>query len=273
MAISTKWASQPFAHASRIPAGEIALARYTAGILCLAVIHTTTGASLFGRNRIGLLWRGVSGGVASTAYFVGIQSTSLTHATLLNNTTIIWGSLFAVFWLGEKLRRPAIAGIIIAFIGVVLVTAPGAITIQGGDLISLFSGFVAGLAIVQIRKLRRTESAPAIFFYLNLVGLPTAGALLIASHTALVAPSPLQLLALLLVGITSVSAQLLMTYGYKTVPTAQGSLITLTAILFTTVLSNLIFNEHVGIHTLIGGLSIIAGAAALSIWPPRSSTQ
>ena len=273
MGIATKWASMPFPHAHQLPASEIAVVRYMAGVIFLGLLHQFTGADLLGKRRWGLLWRGISGGVASTAFFIGIQTTSLTHATLLNNTTIIWGSLFAAFMLGEKLRAPALGAIALALIGVVRITNPGAAEVQPGDLVSLFSGVMAGLAIVQVRKLRRTESSQAIFFYLNIVGLPIAIASFWLMHSHPIIPSPVQALALLFVGITAVSAQLLMTYGYKAIPAAQGSLITLTAILMTAIMSHWLFHECLGWNTLIGGLCVVAGAVTLSIWPPTAQIR
>lgn len=270
MGVFTKVASRPAIHALAIPGGEIAFFRYTCGVGCLLFLANWKGVHLLGKDRPGLLWRGIAGGVASTAYFLGIQSTSLTHAALLNNTFVIWGSLFAVFTLGETLGLWGSAAVLTALFGVLLVTNPQIGHIQSGDLIALFSGIMAGLAVVQVRRLRRTESSLPIFFYFNLIGLPISLSTIILTHTAFVPPSPSQWLVLLGVGLSSVSGQLLMTYGFKELAAAQGSLISLTSVIFAALLSHLLFHEPFTFHTLFGGLLILAAAVALSLRPSQA---
>ena len=223
---------------------------------------------LLGRDRMGLLWRGMFGGIASTCFFLGIEHTSLTHATLLNYTFVIWGPLFAVFSLNEALGRRGVFAMLLAVAGVLLVTNPlaskahtGATSL--GDAIALFSGVMAGASIVQIRRLRQGESSFAIFFYFNLLGLPTALLVLWCTHTAFVIPSLAQLPMLIAIGATSVSAQLLMTHGYREMTAAQGSLINLTSILFTALLAYMLFHDPFTWPTLIGGLLILVSATTL----------
>ena len=54
---------------------------------------------------------------------------------------------------------------------------------------------------------------------------------------------------------------------------AQGSLISLTSVLFSALLSHLLFNDPFTLHTLFGGLLILSGAVTLSLRklpsPPR----
>src|SRR5262249_50661343 len=148
--------------------------RYAFGIAFLTLLARSRSVDLFGGDRRGLFWRGISGGVASVCYFLGIQFTTLTHATLLNYTSIIFGPFFAVFALGERMGRRGVATVLCALCGVVLVIRPEAGPVRFGDGIALLSGIVAGSAIVQIRRLRQGETAYAIFFYFNLLGIPVA---------------------------------------------------------------------------------------------------
>jgi drug/metabolite transporter (DMT)-like permease len=223
MGVCTKLATQKTLGAPLLPASEIALFRYACGVLCLLALARITSTDLLGRDRIGLLWRGISGGIASTAFFIGIQATSLTHATLLNNSYVIWASIFAIFTLGERLRMAGFASVLAALAGVALVTNPAFGHVRAGDVVSLFSGIMAGVAVVQVRKLRRSESSLAVFFYFNLIGLPIALASILPTHTQLVVPAPAQWLVLAGVGITSVGGQLLMTLVTKSFPRLKAA--------------------------------------------------
>jgi drug/metabolite transporter (DMT)-like permease len=249
-----------------LPGGEAACFRYLFGLAALFALHRAMGADLLGTDRKGLLWRGLFGGFASVLFFLGIEHTSLTNATLLNYTSIIWAPLVAMFTLHERIGRRGTLAILIAVAGVLLVTRPEAgHPLRVGDAIALLSGVLAGGAIVQIRRLRQGESSFAVFFYFNLLGLPVSLlALLLPGNKPLVLPQTLAPYLLLTgMGITSVAAQLLMTYGYREMTAAQGSLLTLTSVAFSALLAWFVFGEPLPAATIAGGLLILLGAVAL----------
>jgi drug/metabolite transporter (DMT)-like permease len=258
--------------APALTGSEVALFRYAFGLFVLIGLRLTRGVDLLGSNRRGLLLRGVYGGIASVSFFVGIQMTSLTHATLLNYTVVIWGPLFAVFILQERLTGRGMMAIAAGMVGMLLVTRPEAGHANLGDAIALLSGVLSGLAVVQIRRLRQGESAYAVFFYFNLLGLPIALLSTLATHTPLRFPAPAQWPLLLIVGATSVSAQLLMTYGYRVATAAQGSLITLTSVAFSATLAWQFFGEEITASTVIGGALVLAAALLFAVSGARPKT-
>lgn len=248
---------------------EVAFSRYVFGILALLVIGPLTGTSLLGNDRKGLLVRGVIGGVSSVLFFVGIQHTTLTNATLLNYTSIIFAPLFAVFALKERLTGRGVAAIAVALVGVLLVTRPQFGTVRFGDAMALLSGILSGGAIVQIRRLRQGESSQAVFFYFNLFGLPVSLLTLWVAREPLLWPTPAQWWLVLAIGATSVSAQLLMTYGYRVMTAAQGSLISLSAVVYAALWAYFLFQEPLPPATIAGGLLILFAAALLVVSSQR----
>lgn len=249
-----------------LPGAELAFFRYVCGLAALFGLAVLRRVDLLGTDRKGLLWRGFYGGIASTLFFLGIQYTSLTNATLLNYSFVIWGPLMAIFALNEPLGRRGALAVSVALVGVLLVTRPEVGHVRPGDSIALLSGILAGAALVQIRRLRRGESSFAIFFYFNLLGLPISWATL-ELMGGFVVPRPSQLPLLLAIGGTSVAAQLLMTYGYRALTAAQGSLVTLTCVIYAAFLACFFFGEPLPPPTLLGGLLILLGASALCLTP------
>lgn len=263
MGVCTKAATRDGHDGRTLPGGEIAFFRYLVGLLFLLALNRAAGVDLLGGDRRGLLWRGVFGGVASVCFFLGIQYTTLTHATLLNYTLVIWAPLLAVLMLGEHLSLRAALALFAAFAGVLLVLRPEAGGVRWGDALALASGVLSGAAVVQIRRLRQGESAYAVFFYFNLLGLPISLLALLLTGDRFILPTPAHLPLLLAIGATSVAAQLLMTYGYREMTAAQGSLLTLISVLFSTLLAALLFDEALTVTTLLGGALILASAIAL----------
>ncbi len=272
MGAAAKAASRSGIGLPSLPGGELAFFRYLCGLAFLLVLAKMRGADLLGNDRKGLLIRGLSGGIASTAFFIGIKYTTLTNATLLNYTFVIWGAIFAALTLGEHLKARAILALILAMSGVVLITRPEIGHLRFGDTAALFSGFMAGVAVSQIRRLRQGESSIAIFFYFNLFGIPVALLSLLLVKTPFVIPAPAQIPLLLLVGASSVAAQLLMTYGYRALTAAQGSLLTLTSIVYSSAASYFLFHEPFTLFTFWGSV-LIVGAASILVTQAVSRTR
>ncbi len=271
MAAATKLATNPMTGGKALPSGEVAALRYLFGVLFLLALAKARGENPLGINRKRLLLRGVSGGFASLSFFVGIQMATLTNATLLNSTAVVWAPLIAVFALGESLDALSGGSVLLALLGAYFVINPHMNHILPGEVIALFSGVLAGSAIVQIRSLRQSETSLSIFFYFNLIGLPLAIGLMYATRTAIVLPNFAQTWTLLLVGVSSIGAQMLMTYGYKELTTAQGSLIVQTSVLFAALISFFLFHESFTWRTLLGGVLILTSAAILAVRPSQAN--
>lgn len=270
MSALTKAITSPNVTAYPLPAGVVAFYRYFGSILVLLFLAFREDVSLLGEDRKALLWRGISGGIASVSYFMSIQNTSLTHAVILNYTSILWGPLFAAFALREFPSRKYLFALPIAIAGVLLIMRPEAGTIRWGDAVGLFSGLVSGGAIVQIRHLRRSEGAPAIFFYFNLVGLPVSLLALYGTGGHLVVPNMVQLPYLVGVSMTSLIAQLLMTYGYREISTAEGGILNLTTNIYSALIAIYFFHDIPQVGTVWGAFLILASAIALIIQRRRA---
>lgn len=248
-----------------LPTGEITLARFVTGIVVMLPLLFYPSARLLGTDRPGLVWRGLSGGVAVYFYFLAIRYTTLTNAVLMNLTSVIFAPICAWLFLKERISRRAAAGIVVAFGGIVLVTRPTLSHIRLGDLYGLISGVLAGTAITAVRRLRRDETASSVFFYFSLVGAPVALLTLIGDR--LVWPDPAGWRLLAVMAVSSIAAQVLMTYGYRYVTTAQGVLLTLSQIIYSGAIGAALFGEPILWTTLVGALMIMTAGAVVSLAP------
>jgi drug/metabolite transporter (DMT)-like permease len=260
MTIATKMLADP-TWTTPIPTAEITFARFAFGAIVMSPLVCVRSACLLGSDRPGLIWRGLTGGLAVYAYFLAIRHTTLSKAVLLNMTSMIFAPLFAWLMLRERIGRSALIGSAIAVVGVVLVTRPTPDAVHVGDAYGLLSGVLAGLALTAVRRLRRHETASAVFFYFSLVGMPVSAIAMLGSPIVLPDASGWRLL--LLMCSASVGAQVLMTYGYRYVTTSEGVLITLSQIAYAALAGALLFAEPVAALTVVGaGLILVAGIAA-----------
>lgn len=262
MGIMTKMSHLQVFVGRPIPASEVVLARFAFGLLAILPLHGRGGINLFGLDRKRLLIRGLWGGFAVYFFFLSLQQTSLAHAQILNYTSMLFATLFAWWFLKERITVRTGSAILVAVAGIGMITlqhGPGD-PLNVGDLYGLISGILAGASITEIRRLRQTESAWSVFFYLCLIGLPIALAGCL-THPP-VWPTRAGWVVLTAMGGASIGAQMLLTYGYKYMRAAEGSLITMTQLLYVSVAGGVVFGEALSGWTLAGA-ALIVGAA---IW-------
>lgn len=252
-----------------LPTAEITLARFAAGTLVMLPLAFYKPARLFGVDRKGLLWRGLTGGVAVYTYFLAIRHTSLTNAVLLNLTSVVFAPIISWVHLGERPGRWTVIALLVAAVGIALVIRPDFGRIRVGDVYGMLSGMLAGLALTAVRRLRREETAAAVFFYFSLVGMPIAMAAGIGSP--FVTPDRNGWTLLLIMAGSSIAAQVLMTYGYRYLTTAQGVLITLSQIVYSAAAGAVLFAEPIMFPTVMGALLILAGGVLATTVPAQEA--
>jgi drug/metabolite transporter (DMT)-like permease len=217
-----------------------------------------------------LVERGILGGLCTLGFYYTITQLGAGRATFINNTYVIWGALFAVIALGERLRPALLLGAVITVLGLGFLTNPFAGSARGtgaADFIALLNAFGAAWIVVTIRQLHAREHSSTIFaaqcvFGLLLCAGPALGEL------ATVTPS-----AWALLGVASLCAsagQLLMTQAFRDLSVAEGSLLQMLVPLGIAVGGALFFHEHFTPWELCGGALILAGTAACALRPSRN---
>lgn len=144
----------------------MAAARALTGGILVFLWCRLRGIALFEKDRtlipglvIGLLF-----GLEFVLIFAGLDFTSAGRSTLMMNTMPFWVAIGAHFLLGERMRVLTVAGMIVAFCGVVLVLSdelsmPGEYAIYGDILCLVSSVFWAATTLV-IKKTTLSDAAP-----------------------------------------------------------------------------------------------------------------
>lgn len=192
------------------------------GLLGLAALlpllwHRGLG-SLQTRRLGGHVARGLSGLAAMYCYFYAIAHLPLAEATLLNYSTPLFVPFMALFWLRERFPPRLWAGIVVGFVGILLVLRPELELFTPVALVGLASGMLAALSMVSIRHLTRTEPAFRIVFYFSLTCTVGSAVPLLWSWQT---PDASLWLLLLAMGTTASLGQLLLTRAYARAPAAQ----------------------------------------------------
>ena len=117
-----------------------------------------------------LLARGLLGVIGTAFFYLAIDGLGAGVATLITNTYVVFSILLAAWLLKEPLSLRRLAWIAVALTGLAILTTAGKVSGMTSSgtwvdyLIAVGGALTAGVVIVIIRKLHRTESTATIFW-------------------------------------------------------------------------------------------------------------
>lgn len=242
----------PFTHG--VSTSIIASARFVTGIIVILGLAGLGVTRLTAVNKLWLVVRGVIGAASVYFFYRGIMNLGLGKGTILNYTYPIFAAVIAPFLLKERLPWDVLVAVGISFAGIWLVVDPGVGAVGVEDLFALLGGVLSGIAVVAIKKLRKTETPYIIYlaqciFGLLVVGWPTA--------TSSFSFAASQWLILLGIGAVATVAQLTMTWAYKHVSATEGSLMAFLTPVLNIFLGALVFSERMRPLTLVGSAIVL----------------
>ncbi|HLC92260.1 MAG TPA: DMT family transporter [archaeon] len=196
-------------------------------------------------------------------YFLAISETSVSNAYFLLYTMPAWVLIAAVLFLGEKITKKKIAGLLLTTCGILLIASPwnGGFQISLGLIFGLLSAFSHTGDIITSRELK-DYSYHTVSFYTNLMQL-----FIVAAMTPLLLnPGDLQI-GLPNIAILAVTGALLgiasdMYYhALDTLEASRAAIISFSELIFAVVLAFIFFSEMPNGSELAGyALILIAGA-------------
>jgi drug/metabolite transporter (DMT)-like permease len=149
------------------PVGEVAFFRSIFSIIpCLIIVLPRRGLAVFrtGRFRDHFM-RAVSQLFSMTAIFIAFKLMPLAGAIAISFSAPLFTTLLSVLLLKEKVGAHRWSALLVGFAGVLLVTEPGAGTLQWGALFALANAVLISSVAIAIRKMAATESPETLIVY------------------------------------------------------------------------------------------------------------
>jgi drug/metabolite transporter (DMT)-like permease len=256
---------------------QISFARFAVALLPVLLIPTLRRrATTFQRLDL-LLYRGLFGGVAALLYFLAIEHIPIGLATLINFTSPVFSVIFAAWFLREGFDPRLLPSLAVVLTGVALAAgadAPklGRLSFGPWEMVALSSAILAGAAVTAVRAARRTESSWAIYGSFCLFGLLVAAPVALRDLPA--ALPPVAWLWLGLVGLSSTSAHLLITYAYRWVTNLQAGIVLQLNVVISLIVGTVALGERLTTLQTVGCAVTLAGVIAVIRLqaPPRAAT-
>jgi len=217
------------------------------------------GIAPLGVHRRNLILRGAFGSLGLFAYFFSLQYMPLASAVTLQYLAPIFAVILGALLLGEGLSLARWCLLLLAFMGVVLISdfdpriSP---TELGIALIGALSG---GAAYFMIRMLRKTDHPLVVVLYFPLVSLPIVAPL---SLPVWVWPASwMDALIVLIMGLTTQLAQVNLTKAYQAEPAGNVSVVAYLGAVLALIFGFLLWGETYHWISLLGILLVVASVA------------
>jgi drug/metabolite transporter (DMT)-like permease len=239
-------------------------------ILIPMLIHQgrKTGAVWWRTARPGLqVIRGVMGATAMVTWFYSLSMIPVGDATALSFSVVIFASIGAIVFLGEKVGIRRWAAIGIGLLGTLIILQPGAQAINLGSGIALVSSlFWAGTLLV-VKVLTRSDSGMTIVFYSSVFFTLFAAGPAFYYWTW---PTGEQLALMITIGIMALVGHLAMAKALKEADATAIMPIDFTRLLWAAAVGYLWFGEFPELWTWVGGAVVFASTIYITYRESRA---
>ena len=202
-------------------------------------------------------------GMHFTLYFQSLKFTSIAAAVVLVNMEVFFVALVVMFVWREKMPAKALAGIVIAFLGTVIIAIGdmgGGTNVFLGDVFAFIGSLCVAIYTMIGKKCRERLSTSVYTCFVYGFAALTVAIAAIATGTSFVGHDPMNLAYAF--GMTIFCTFLghsVYSWGLKYLSAAYITTIKLLEPLFAAILGFFFFAEVPGMLVVIGGIVIIAG--------------
>lgn len=190
-------------------------------------------------------------------FFISIRYILLADAMVLNNTMPLFIPLVMWVWKREKIPLPLVPGLVLGFLGVVLILRPSVNLFQPASLLALASGIFMSISMAGIRLMTFVEPIARILFYYFSITTAISAIPLMWGWNA---PTPLLWGILVGVGICAALYQWALTKGYQLASAARVSPLIYMAVILSGLFDWLIWHKIPTWMTVVGIALVISGA-------------
>lgn len=208
-----------------------------------------------------IAYRAIFNSIAIILFSTAFQYTTITNANMLHMTYPVFVILLAPFYTKETIRKNIYLYLISIMIGSYVVANPSFNSINMGDILALLSAIIAAFSILSLTESRKENEGYIIIFYVMLMGT------IVNIPFAYKDLANFDMSALTLVFISSalgVLGQIFITWGYKYVDSATGSLAATSRIVMSGLIGYLFLNEPLNLRIIIGMTLITLSLVGLS---------
>jgi drug/metabolite transporter (DMT)-like permease len=255
------------------PVGEVMFFRsFVSLVVCAAVVLPLEGFSVFATRRPrDHIARGLSQSISQTFSVLAFWLMPLAGAIAINFSAPLFAALVSIIWLKERPGPARWTALLAGFVGVLIVTNPGADSLTVGALFALANAVMYGSVTVAVRGMTKTESASTLLMWQMVTVAIFHSFLLLLGFQW---PSPADAVMFVVSGMAWAIGQYLWTQALLYAPATAVSPFYYLLLLWGMVIGYLVWGEVPTVGLLIGsGIVVAAGLFLLWHETQRRSAQ
>lgn len=220
-----------------------------------------------------LAMRAIFNVVAVIFFLYAAHFGSVMNANVLNMTYPAFVALLSPIFIGEKNSALSWIAVMSAISGAALITLRGqALHFSTADLLGLASGITAGVGVMSLRQIRKTDSTFNVLFFTFFLGTVVTAIWIFVEVILGISASPTDYpprfwQLLLLSGFCGVAGQWVFTWGFAWVGAVEGSILSSSRILIALVAGVAFLGEPFTAASAIGAALVLFANVALALRP------
>lgn len=231
-------------------------------VLLLLPLFAWRGATLLQSRQIGLYgFRVAVSFLSMLAWFYAISLIPIGEVTAFGFLAPLFGTLGAIFLLGEKVRMRRWGALIVGFAGAMIILRPGASPVGLGQVCAVVAAMLTGFTAVLVKQLTSRDDPDKIVFLTNAMLMPLS---LVPALFVWRWPTLAMLPALLGMGVCAVAGHVALVRGYAATDASLAQTFEFSRLPFTVALAFVAFGETIDIWTWIGALIIFVSAVYIT---------
>lgn len=241
--------------------------------------------ALYTRRLGGHLFRSIAGIGSMFCMFASYALLPLADATAIGYATPLIITVMAAFFLGEKMTGLRWIAVLVGLVGVVVMlwehlgSGAGHQGSATGAMFAVGAAFLIAIAMIQTRRLTKTEDTGAITFYFQTTTTIASALVLLAAAwwpegsvgaqiirgQAWITPAPADWAPLIAIGVLGGVGQIFMTQGYRYADASLLATFDYSSLVFAVAIGFIVFGD-VPSERVIGGAAIVIAAGLAVLW-------
>ena len=205
-----------------------------------------SGWSIWGRSFFGFI------GIILLFYATG--NARQADVALLNRTSPIFVTIFAGLFLKERISFGEIISTALCLLGAFIAMQPSFDSNPFPLFAALLASIAGGIAYTMLSYCKNFASPTTIIYHFSALSTICSGLLMIRTFAFPPFETAIQLV---LIGIFAALGQFLLTYAYQKAPASEVSIYQFSGVVFTALLSFVVFNEPISKSAIVGGAFIL----------------
>ena len=201
--------------------------------------------------------RALSGLLSQALFFLAVKNMPLVDAVLLVNAAPLFILFVALVWLRTRITPVVAAGLVIGFVGVLLILRPSSTLFTNpAALLAIAAALCSAIALVSVNRLSSTDKPDAILFYYFLISTVAAAPFAIHGWQM---PAGIEWGYLAGIGIFMALAQLFIILAYQRATADRLAPFNYSVVVFSGLIGWLVWGNVPGLLAVTGIVLVCAG--------------